>query len=150
MRAKLSIPILAVATLLVGGSALAFDEKDCPKVDRKATPEQVFASRIAAMQTGDMVAIACTYEEDAVVMFPNQVIRGRDAIMQAFMQFAGVLGGAAPTITSTTTADDVLNVTYEVYTPTVSIPDGSDVFIISKGRIQYQVVNARLVFTQQP
>ncbi len=147
MRAKVIVQIVVMASLLVGGPALAKPDT-CPKPDKKATPEQVFAARLVAMQQGDLAAIACSYAKDAVVVFPGSVIRGREAIMEAFLAFAGALGGTPPTITSTTQADDNLLVTYEVITPTISIPDGADTFIIRDGRIQYQLVHGTIVFNQ--
>ncbi|MDQ3262905.1 MAG: nuclear transport factor 2 family protein [Myxococcota bacterium] len=147
MRAKVIVQIVVMASLLVGGPALAKPDT-CPKPDKKATPDQVFAARLLAMQQGDIEAIACSYDQDAVVVFPGSVIRGREAIMQAFLAFAGALGGTPPTITSTTEADDTLLVTYEVITPTLSIPDGADAFVIRDGRIQYQLVHGTIVFNQ--
>lgn len=147
MRGDLIIRLALLSSLLVGGVASA-NAPECPKADKQATPEQVFAARIEAMQRGDFQAIACSYAEDAVVIFPGTVIRGREAIMRAFADFAGVLGGAPPVVTSSTEAGNVLLITYEVHTPRVSIPDGSDTFVIEKGRITSQVVHASLVFHQ--
>lgn len=147
MRSNVIGQIVVVASMLVGGASFA-NPDECPKADKQATPQQVFDARLAAMQRGDLGAIACSYAEDAVVVFPGAVIEGREAIMTAFLEFAGALGGTPPTITSTTSAHEVLLVTYEVHTPDLSIPDGSDTFVISKGRIDYQVVHATIVFNQ--
>ena len=115
---------MLLSCLTLGGSALA-QEYECPKADHKARPEQVFAARIDAMQRGDMQAIACSYAEDAVVIFPGSVVRGRTEIMKAFLAFASAFGGGPPNVTSITRSEDVLFVTYTLVTPGVSVPDGS-------------------------
>ncbi len=150
MRMKSGIPSLAAAALLLASPALAqsMDWK-CGPADKSVTPEQLFAARIEAMRRGDLNTVACTYQEDAVVLFPGQVVTGRDAIMQAFIEFSGQFGGALPTVLSTTASEDVLLVTYSLHTPTGSIPDGSDTFVLSKGRIAYQVVHATVTTAAQ-
>ena len=142
---KLGIGVVVAVGVLTASPALAWD---CPQPDKQATAQQIFDARIAALQVGDLNTIACSYAEDAVVIFPGSVVTGRDAIMDAFIAFASTFGGAAPTITSTTMADNVLLVTYTLSTPNASIPDGSDTFIVRKGRIEYQVVHASIVFPQ--
>lgn len=119
----------------------------CGRPDRHATPTQVLQARFAAMARQDLNAIACSYAEDAVVILPGSVVRGRDAVMQAFAGFAALLGGAAPTIASLTAADEVVLVLYSVTTPSVSIPDGADTFIVRDGQIATQTVHGSFVFS---
>jgi ketosteroid isomerase-like protein len=119
----------------------------CPWVNPHRTPQQAFDARNAALAAGDLDAAFCAYDDDAVVMMPGSVVRGRENIQTAFLAFGSLFGGQFPTITSTTEADDVLLVTYTITGPTLSITDGADTFVVRRGRISRQVVHATLTPT---
>ncbi len=133
--------LVVVLTLAVAPAAMA---GDCPPVDPHRTPLQTFAARNAALAVGDVALAMCAYDEDAIVVMPGTVVRGRAAVTQAFLGFGALFGGAQPTVTSTTEADDVLLLTYTLTGPTLSITDGADTFVVRNGRFVRQTVHATL------
>ena len=147
MRSKVIVPFVLSTCLLLGTAALAKD-KGCPKPDKKATAVEVLDARMQAFFAGDIDRLMRFYAEDAVVVLPGSVVRGRDAIRQAFLAFGSAFGGVMPTITSVTSADDVVLADPLLITPGPSIPDGADTFVIRDGEIGTQTVHGTLVFPQ--
>lgn len=140
---------LAIPLLLLLGAAPRSEAHDtvCPHVDPNRTPQQTFDARNAALAAGDLTGAFCAYDEDAVVVMPGSVVRGRANVAAAFLGFGALFGGAQPTVTSTTQADDVLLVTYTLVGPTLTIADGADTFVVRHGRITRQAVHATLTPT---
>jgi len=75
MRGKISI-LLLVSFVLVFSVAQRSAEK--AEIDLKKVADKV----VKAYTSGDPVAIANLYAEDAVVIVPGEVIRGREAIQE--------------------------------------------------------------------
>jgi len=145
-------PVLLAVSLLLGGLAHASDEKkgggfECPKVSKKATTAEVFEARMAALGAGNLDLAFCYYAEDAVVVMPGSVVKGREAIKAAFVQFGSLFGGALPAPSTLTIEGEVALVTFSMVTPGVSVPDGADTFVIRDGLIRAQTVHATLVFS---
>lgn len=122
----------------------------CPIRYNFRTPQQVMADHIAALEAGDLQRAMCDYAQDAVVIMPGSVIRGRAAITEGFSQFYQLFGGRVPTITSMTIEGEVAFDTFTLETEFASIPDGADTFVIRFGRIRYQTVHSTIVFHQPP
>lgn len=141
---------LLVLSLLCGGLAAASDTKqagfECPKLSKKATAAEVFADRMAALNAGNLDLAFCYYAEDAVVVMPGSVVRGREAIKAAFVQFGSLFGGVLPVPSTVTVEGDVVLATFSLFTPGASVPDGADTFVIRDGLIQAQTVHATLSF----
>src|SRR5262245_55076856 len=53
---------------------------DCPAHAQKRSPEQVLEDHVSALLTGDLDLIACDYDDDAVIITPDNVVRGHDQI----------------------------------------------------------------------
>jgi uncharacterized protein (TIGR02246 family) len=142
--------VLLVLPLLFGGFAAASDAKDaafeCPKLSKHRTAAEVFADRMAALNAGNLDLAFCYYAEDAVVVMPGSVVRGREAIKAAFVQFGSLFGGVLPAPSTVTVEGEVVLVTFSLFTPGASIPDGADTFVIRDGLIQAHTVHATLTF----
>lgn len=110
------------------------------------TPLQVQADHVAALKAGALDRAMCDYAIDARVVMPGSVAQGLDQIRAGFTAMNQMFGGAIPEVTSVTTSGEVVLMTYQIYTPTLSIPDGSDTFVIRFGLIHYQVVHSPMVF----
>lgn len=137
-----------------GRNPLFIRERDgwmCPLLDVLRSPQQVISDRLAAAAAGDIDLLMCSYSWDAAVIMPDgNVAHGREEIMTGFLQMTQMLGGAAPTVTSTTFVDNVVLMTFEAFGPVVSIPDGADTFVIKLGKIKYHTVHATLQFGAAP
>ncbi len=147
-------PVMLVLSLLVAGESVAADQdKDkggttyqCPKMSKHRTAAEVFADRMAALAAGEFDLSFCNYAEDAVVIMPGSVIRGREQIKAGFRAFGALFGGLVPPPTTVTVEGDVVLVTFSLYTAGASIPDGADTLVIRDGLIQTQTVHATIVF----
>jgi ketosteroid isomerase-like protein len=142
---------LAVLSFLSGTFAVAEDRQgggsQCPKVDKHRTAAEVFAARTAAMAAGNLDLAFCLYAEDAVVVMPGSVVRGREAIKAAFIQFGAMFGGLIPPPSTVTAEGDVVLVTFSLVTSGASIPDGADTFVIRDGLIRAHTVHASITFS---
>jgi hypothetical protein len=151
MTTHFSARFVLLGTLLLAGTALAKPKDgvgfECPKLSKNLTTLEVFNARQAAINAGNIDLAFCYYDENAVVVMPNAVVRGREAIKQAFLQFGSLFGGAFPEPSSVTVEGETLMVTFSLETADFSIPDGADVFIVRSGRIQTQVVHDTIVPT---
>jgi ketosteroid isomerase-like protein len=122
---------------------------ECPKLSRKLSTAEVFEGRMAALQEGNLDLAFCYYAEDAVVVMPGSVIRGREQIKAGFVSFGSLFGGQLPQLSSLTVEGDVVLVTFSITGASASIEDGADTFVIRDGRIQTQTVHASIVFHAQ-
>lgn len=142
----LAVPFTANAQEAAASAPLPITAPGCSPTLKQRTPEQVIADHYAALGAGDLERAMCDYAVDARVIMPGSVGRGIDQIRAGFLGMAQMFGGAMPTINSITIDGEVVLLTYSIYTPTVSIPDGSDTFVIRNGLIYYQIVHSPLVF----
>lgn len=144
--------LMLVVVLLVSGSALAADKQDgsssfeCPKLSKKLTAEEVFAGRMEALKAGNLDLAFCYYAEDAVIVLPGSVVRGREQAKGAFANFGAAFGGIIPEPSTLTFAGEIALATFTLETPYASVQDGADTFVIRDGRIQAQTVHATIVF----
>lgn len=145
--------VLVLLPLLMGGLSLASEGKKkedgfkCPKVSKKTKAADVFAARMAALYAGNLDLAFCYYAKDAVVVMPGSVVKGREAIKTAFVEFGSLFGGLIPEPSSVTVQGDVVLVTFSIETPGVSVPDGADTYVIRDGLIRAQTVHASVVFS---
>ncbi|MBX5483466.1 MAG: nuclear transport factor 2 family protein [Myxococcaceae bacterium] len=137
----------AVAATLFSTAVWAHDDDGCPWVNPLRSAEETLAARNAALAAGDLQGAMCAYAKDAVVIMPGSVIRGRDDITTSFASFAALFGGEMPTIVTQTSTYAALMITYTITGPMLSIPDGSDTFVVVAGRIVLQTVHATVVPT---
>jgi ketosteroid isomerase-like protein len=140
--------LFVVVLLMAGGvgAAQPEDSFECPKLSKKLSTAEVFEGRMAALREGNLDLAFCYYAEDAVVVMPGSVIRGREQVKAGFVSFGALFGGQLPQLSSLTVEGDVVLVTFSITGDIASIEDGADTFIIRDGRIQSQTVHASIVF----
>jgi hypothetical protein len=110
------------------------------------SPRQVMVDHQAALLSGDMDKAMCDYAPHARVLSEGGVQVGRDQIRAGFEGMAGLFGGIMPNTTGIFDTGEVVMVTWEVFTPMASIPDGVDTFVVRFGQIIYQTVHAKIQF----
>ncbi|GAB3315945.1 nuclear transport factor 2 family protein [Geodermatophilus aquaeductus] len=108
------------------------------------TPQEVFEHHVAAIGAGDADAIAADYAEDAVLITPEQVVRGRDGIRQLLTVLLGELPDAAWDIPTRVFEDDVLFIEWTAVAEKARVLDGVDTFVIRDGEIRLQTVRMTL------
>jgi hypothetical protein len=140
--------VVQTAPLLAG--FFGADPDGCPLPDFRATAQEIFDRRFQALLAGDIQTLTCLYAPDATVMLPGSIVRGRANIVPAFLQFGSLFGGAVPQLTSVTADRFVVMANFTLVGPTLSIPDGSDTYVIVGGRVVYQTVHSTIVPNPQP
>jgi hypothetical protein len=144
----LGIPSLAVAlaaaSLFIAAPAHGETRRSCPPPDLRKSPEQMLRQHVALLGSGQVDAAVCDYAEDASVILPGQVVRGREAISSALSGFASLLGGAPPEISTITASGPIVLLTFEDLGSPCQIPDGADTYVVVLGRIVAQTVHDAL------
>lgn len=144
-----SARVVVVGALLLATAGRAEPKETgafkCPKLPTRLTTAEVFKGRMEALKAGNVDLAFCYYDDKAVVVMPNTVLHGREQAKQGFIQFGSAFAGAIPQPTTVTIDGDYVLATFSLKTPTASIPDGADTFVIRNGRIQAQIVHANVV-----
>jgi len=145
-------PWVVIATALFGAHTPASaggvaKPPTCDPARFQRTPLQVISEHLAFIQDGHIDAAMCDFARRAVVLLPDQVVEGRDAIRVGLEGFSALLGGAVPEVTSLTSSGPVVLLTFTAEGTPYSIPDGSDTYIVVGGQIIYQTVHATWVPT---
>lgn len=151
-RASQSVLGFATAGVLafavaVTPSADAKPQSACSPDLKHRTPEEAIQEHVALLAAGDIEQALCGYARDATVILPGQIARGRDEIRAGLSGFAALFGGAPPILETLTTSGPVVLITFSVTGPELSIPNGSDTYIVEKGLIRYQTVHDVIVPT---
>ena len=114
---------------------------DCPDHAQKRSPAQVLQDHVSALLSGNLDRIACDYDEDAVIITPGNVVSGHDQIKAYYASIFRLMGGPGNLeAVSVTTSGTVLLLEWTLDSPHLVVGDGTDTFVIEKGRISYQTV----------
>jgi hypothetical protein len=154
----------ALSSLLVsGGSSLAASTSEaaaaknkppplCSKDLKHRTAQETIEQHLAALQAGNLDLAMCDFADDAVVIvapldgpedaIPPQITTGLDNIRAGLAGVVGLLGGFdVPQVHTLTATDTVVQITFTGFGSPCTIPDGSDTYIVEKGRITTQTVH---------
>lgn len=108
------------------------------------TPQEVFAHHGAALAAADIDEIAADFADDAVVITPAGVNRGKDGVRAAFRRLFADLPDAAWDIKDQTWADDVLLLEWAADADQCWADDGVDTLVFRDGQIRAQTVHYTL------
>lgn len=156
VRRVFSVSLLSLAAMgssvsigtTIAEPAHAHERPGCSHDLKFRTPTEVIDEHIALIQAGNIEQAMCDFAPDATVILPGQVITGLDNIQAGLAGFGQLFGGATPTVESETAAGPVVMVTFSVFGPQFSIPNGSDTYIVERGFIRYQTVHDEVVPNQ--
>lgn len=110
----------------------------------KRTPQEVFEHHGQALGAEDLDATLLDYAENACLITPSAVMRGKDAIREFFAGLFQALPKAQWGV-KTVYADNVLFLEWTGDSARASVSDGVDTFIFQDGLIQYQTVRCTVV-----
>ena len=110
----------------------------------KRTPEEIFAHHGQALGAEDLDATVMDFAETAVLVTPDGVRRGKDAIRNFFDGLFKALPKAQWGL-KTSYVDNVLFVEWTGDSARASVSDGVDTFIFKDGLIQAQTVHYTIV-----
>jgi ketosteroid isomerase-like protein len=133
--------VLAVCGLAVLVPDQAAGAKACPAHLKQRSAEETIQEHLALLQAGEIDLAMCDYAEEAVVILPGQVVTGLDNIRGGLGGVGALLGGAVPQIQTLTATEDTVLITFVALGTPCTIPDGSDTYIVRKGKIVTQTVH---------
>jgi hypothetical protein len=115
-------------------------------------PEQVLADHRAALAAEDWDAARCNFHPDAVMISDSGVSEGVDALIAEFQALVAFFGGVIPTVYSEIVVSiggdrHMARTLSFIDTTCVDIPDGTETFIIRRGRIVALTTHGFFVFS---
>ena len=111
------------------------------------TPQEVFEHHAEALGEGDLDAIVEDYCDDAVLITPSGVKRGKDGIREAFTQLLADVPNADWALPTQIYDGDVLFLEWTARAAATKVEDGIDTFIFRDGQIRLQTVRYTLQHT---
>lgn len=110
-----------------------------------ASPAEKFAAeRLAAFSRGDVPALLAQYSEDAVVITPSGVLRGRDQIRGMIEGIVSEFGQAGVTfeLLSQSAVDPVVAFTWKARTASNDYELGAETYVLQDGLASRQTFAA--------
>jgi hypothetical protein len=108
------------------------------------TPQEVFQHHGETLVAGDLEGIVSDYSDDAIIITPDGVLRGKDGVRQAFEKLLGDLPSAEWELLSTNFEDDILLLEWKATSEKAKAEDGIDTFVFRDGMIRVQTVRYTL------
>nr|WSZ94259.1 nuclear transport factor 2 family protein [Streptomyces sp. NBC_00857] len=108
------------------------------------TPQEIFEDHGRRLGTGDLDLISGNYAQDAVLITPDGILRGREGVKQGIGRLLADLPDADWSL-KPQFADGVLFLEWSAVGPTARVDDGVDTFVFRGGVIQAQTVRYTLV-----
>jgi ketosteroid isomerase-like protein len=104
------------------------------------TPQEVFQHHGEALMAGDLDEIVADYSEDAVLITPAGVLRGKDGVREGFVKLLGDLPSAEWELPTTIFEGDLLFLEWKATSEKTKAEDGIDTFVFRDGLIRAQTV----------
>jgi ketosteroid isomerase-like protein len=111
------------------------------------TPQEIFEHHGAALIAGDIDEIVADYTDDAVLITPRGVLRGKDGVRKAFTLLLKDLPNAKWEIPTQIFEGDVLFIEWNAVSEATRAMDGIDTFVFSEEGIRVQTVRYTLEYT---
>jgi hypothetical protein len=108
------------------------------------TPEEVFGHHAQALGAGDLDEIVADYAEDAFLITPAGISRGKDGVRAAFVQLLSDVPRADWNLKTLLYEDDVLFLEWAADAAATRVDDGIDTFVFRDGLIRVQTVRYTL------
>ena len=106
--------------------------------------EEIFQHHAEALGAGDLEEIVADYADDAVLITPAGVLRGKDGIRAAFIQLLADVPNAAWQLKTQIYEGDVLFLEWAAEAEKTRVEDGIDTFIFRGDFIRLQTVRYSL------
>jgi hypothetical protein len=113
-------------------------------MDANRSPQEVFAHHAEALGAEDLDGIVADYTDDAVIITPTRVLRGKDGVRENFVQLLGEVPQAAWDIKNTVYEGDAMLLEWGAEGGGNRVDDGVDTFIFRDGMIRLQTIRYTL------
>lgn len=133
MFKKIAITILAITTLIFGALPVYADQD---------VSERVLKNHLASFGAGDVDAILADYANDAVIILPNGILKGKEQIRGLFNALVAEFSkpGMVFNLTNTKVDNHLAYITWNADTHDTSYKFATDTFIIKGGKITHQTI----------
>ncbi len=108
------------------------------------SPQEVFQHHAEALGAEDLEGIVSDYADDAVLITPDVVRRGKDGVREGFTKLLGDLPGASWELPTQIYEGDVLFLEWKATSERTRVEDGIDTFVFRDGEIAVQTVRYTL------
>lgn len=109
------------------------------------TPQEVFAHHGEVLAAADLEGIVGDYADDALLVTPDGVLRGREGVREGFAKLLAELPGASWDLATQVFAEDILLLEWKAEAERARVEDGVDTFVFRDGLIRVQTVRYTLV-----
>ena len=110
------------------------------------TPQETFEHHATVLMAGDVDGIVADYADDALLITPAGVLRGKDGAREVFTALLGELPDAAWEVPTQIFEDDILFIEWSAVAEKSRVRDGVDTFVFRDGLIRVQTVR----YTPEP
>ena len=104
------------------------------------SPQEVFQHHAEVLIGGDLEGIVSDYSDDAVLITPAGVLRGKDGVRDGFTKLLGDIPNAEWDVPTQIFEGDVLFIEWTAKAASSHVDDGVDTFIFRDGQIVLQTV----------
>jgi hypothetical protein len=104
------------------------------------TPQEVFEHHGEALMAEDLDEIVSDYAEDALLITPAGVRRGKDGVRAGFVELIGDIPGASWEMPTQIFEDDILLLEWKAESEKAKVDDGVDTFVFRDGLIRVQTL----------
>jgi hypothetical protein len=104
------------------------------------TPQEIFEHHATALVAGDLEGIVSDYADDALIITPGGVLRGKDGVREAVTSLLGELPDADWAVPTQVFEDDILFIEWSAVSEKSRVRDGVDTFVFRDGLIRVQTV----------
>jgi ketosteroid isomerase-like protein len=111
----------------------------------RRTPEQIFTHHVQALGAEDLTGTVLDYAENACIITPDGVMRGKDAVRNFFAGVFQAIPKAQWSLKTTTYEENVLFLEWAADSTKARVSDGVDTFIFKDGLIYIQTVRCTIV-----
>ncbi len=111
------------------------------------SPQETFRHHLEAIGAADLDEIVADYTQDAIVITPGGIRRGKDGVRQAFVDLLDTVPDAEWDVPTQIFEEDILLIEWSADSAKARIEDGVDTFVFNaEGQIRVQTLR----YTPQP
>ena len=108
------------------------------------TPQEIFAHHAEVLIAGDLEGIVSDYNDDAVIITPDGVQRGKEGVRASFAALLGEVPNATWDVPVQVFEGDILYIEWSAVSEKSRITDGVDTFVFAGDGIRVQTLHRTL------
>lgn len=134
-----------------GACSVEVSAPGCADALLERNPDQVLDDLRAALAAEDWDAVACNYHPSAHLIDDQGVLIGPQEIVQSLMSLNEFAGGVQPVVVDESAfREGLVRVLFTLDAGWWHIQDGTQTFVVRRGRIVQQTTHGLIVFTGPP